>query len=776
MSLNAFLRRLILVGLFLVPAIPLIVASGMFFPFITGKNFVFRVIIEVILAAWVILSVRDGEYRPKKSLILSAFAVFLGVIALADIFGENSYRSFWSNYERMEGLISLLHLFAYFLVAVSVLRAEKLWQRLFFTSFGVNAAIVVFSSLQLYGKLAINQGGVRVDATLGNATYLAAWLLFHIFLIVFYLWRGARYDSSDHIIFPALGAGLGGAVALYSILNPSGVSGWVPFMFYALFLALGSAALVSALAYLWRGRFFLTLLLLADLIILYKTETRGAILGLVGGVLLTLVLLAIGNWRNKTIRTAAVSSLAGLIILIGLFIAFRDARFIKNSSTLSRFASISLNEGTTKSRFTIWHMSWEGFKAHPVLGWGQDNFIVVFGKYYEPSMWSQEPWFDRSHNVFFDWLIAGGALGLLAYLALFGAALRVLWRNGQFSFNERCLLTGLLAAHFGQNLFVFDNLTSYILFFSVLGFISVVGSQSVPVKAPAFSLKGSPDKPDQGPDSPLLLLKDGSSYFAVPLALGLLIFVLYFADGKPVYASRTLINAIRPQNDFAVNLGYLKKVFDLNTFGSGEAREQLIQLAVQLRNKPISAEQKQDLFNLTVREMERQVKMAPTDVRYELYFGSFLNAYGLADEALKHLERARELSPKKQMVLFELGSVYLNKGEFEKALPYFKEAYDEAPEYGEAAIVYATGLIYAGRAEEADAVLTKRFETVFLADNRLLSAYAATHRYDRIIAVLLKDGRRDEAVSILEELIKQNPSFKSQGEALISQIRAGQNP
>ena len=42
MTVNTFLKRLVLVGIFAVPFIPLIVSSGMFFPFITGKNFSFR--------------------------------------------------------------------------------------------------------------------------------------------------------------------------------------------------------------------------------------------------------------------------------------------------------------------------------------------------------------------------------------------------------------------------------------------------------------------------------------------------------------------------------------------------------------------------------------------------------------------------------------------------------------------------------------------------------------------------------------------------------------
>ena len=62
-------------------------------------------------------------------------------------------------------------------------------------------------------------------------------------------------------------------------------------------------------------------------------------------------------------------------------------------------------------------MSWQGVKEHPILGWGQENYIVLFNKYYDPKMYQQEPWFDRSHNVFFDWLVSGGILALLAYLS-----------------------------------------------------------------------------------------------------------------------------------------------------------------------------------------------------------------------------------------------------------------------------------------------------------------------------------------------------------------------
>ena len=779
MSLNTFLRRLILIGVFAVPFIPFIVSSSMFFPFITGKNFAFRIIVGIIFAAWAILAFKDASYRPKKSPVLMAFAFFIGVITLANVFGENPYRSFWSNYERMEGLIAHLHLFAYFLVATSVLTAEKLWHRFFYTSFGVNLAVIVFSFFQLAGKLPINQGGVRVDATFGNTTYLAVYLLFNVFLLAFYLLRTPSSDSgNDRAIFPLIGAGIGSLVVAWSLNAP----------FYAYFLSVIGILIAAFPLFLFfralNGKIFLWFLLLADIFVIYRTETRGAILGLLGGALVSAALITFFNRQNKTVRNWAAGAMAGILILAGVFIAIKDSEFVRQNSTLSRFASISLIEATTKSRFMVWNMSYQGFKENPVLGWGQDNFIVVFGKYYNPGMWGQEPWFDRSHNVFFDWLIAGGALGLLSYLSLFGAAVYMLWRSRNFSIAEKSIFSGLFAGYFFQNLFVFDNLTSYIMFFSVLGLISVLGRNEVPIPQ-----KNSAQTP---------ISSSGAHYLFTPAILAAFVLVFYFANVKPAMASRYLIRALSGhQEGVSKNLEYFKKVFELDTFGSGEAREQLIQTAVRLKTTNAPEELKKEFFVLAGDQMLAQIKKSPADVRYELYLGSFLGSFGAYDEAIKHLSRARELSPKKQQILFELGSVYINKGEPAKGLAYLKEAYDYAPEYEEAASIYAAGLIYARQTAEADALLKETYGTVLVSDDRIIGAYFAKGMYERVISIrkndlekspddqqarlslalaYLQSGEREGAIRELQEVIRRDSSFKEEGEYYISEIRAGRNP
>ena len=193
-------RRIIQCGIFFVPFIPLIVTNSMFFPFITGKAFAFRITVEIIFAAWLLLIMRDATYRPRRSLVAWALAGLVGIMGLATIFGESPLRSFWSNFERMEGYVTLLHLFAYFLVLGSFLKTEQAWKRLFATTVGVSAFIglyVIGETASLFGTYHV---GARLGATFGNPTYLAVYMLFHIFLALWLLYR-ARQEKIMRLVY-----------------------------------------------------------------------------------------------------------------------------------------------------------------------------------------------------------------------------------------------------------------------------------------------------------------------------------------------------------------------------------------------------------------------------------------------------------------------------------------------------------------------------------------------------------------------------------------------
>ncbi len=104
---------------------------------------------------------------------------------IADLSGINPIRSLWSNFERSEGWITIIHLWAYFMVLASVIsyshRVASLFQCLF-----VAAVIVAFWAVLQFFHAASNHGdGTRLDASLGNAEYLAVYMLINAFLALY---------------------------------------------------------------------------------------------------------------------------------------------------------------------------------------------------------------------------------------------------------------------------------------------------------------------------------------------------------------------------------------------------------------------------------------------------------------------------------------------------------------------------------------------------------------------------------------------------------------
>src|SRR5262249_52926761 len=106
MTITTWLRTGLVIGLFCLFVTPLVITNSLFFPFISGKAFFFRILVELLFGAWLVLICLDRNYRPRRSLLALALGALLVVVTLATVFGQNPYHSFWSNSERMEGLIT----------------------------------------------------------------------------------------------------------------------------------------------------------------------------------------------------------------------------------------------------------------------------------------------------------------------------------------------------------------------------------------------------------------------------------------------------------------------------------------------------------------------------------------------------------------------------------------------------------------------------------------------------------------------------------------------
>lgn len=812
MKTNFYLKTAIIGGLFAIPFVPLIISPALFFPFITGKGFAFRILVEAVFALWLILALRDSEYRPRVSHLLTFASLFVGIIFLADILGVAPYKSLWSNFERMEGFVALFHHFMYFLVAGAVLNSERLWSLFFHTSIGVSLFVGFYSILQLLGEIVINQGGVRVDATFGNAAYLAAYLLIHIFVLLFFLSRDRLSRSGDILLSVALGSV---SFLIYYAIHVARLGTSVVQNAGAAMLFIALALLVSSVSVyavsrrsIWYIRFgepaaYITATLFL-LIILVYTATRGAILALMGGALLTAFLVAFCERENKTARRVGIGALAGVVLIIGTFFLLKDTGFVRNHPALVRLASISVEEGTP--RFTIWNIGWQGFLERPILGWGQENFNYLFNTHYHPRMYSQEQWFDRAHNIFFDWLTAGGALGVLSYLSLYGAALWLIWKrdlkrgwltrlmgkihsvsDNSFSITERALLTGLLAAYLFQNIFVFDNIGTYILFFVILAYVHATHSTPLSDKwQKRFSF-------EPGFVNRVL----------APLVVIIFLAGLYVVNIRPIQAGATLIEALRKQQEGDIEGTYeaYQKVFSLNTFADSEAREQIIQTTINVANSPnLDVTTKQKFLTLAKSELEKQLERTPNDARYVLFLGYLLNRTHQSTESIPYLKRAVELSPKKQTMYFELGSAYLSANMADEAYQAFKTAYEFDTRYKEAAMFFAVGSLYTDKQDEAVRALTQTYGTTTVSDDRLVKALFDKSAWNLLMPILesrvasgptneqyrinlaaayLQMNQRQKAINELTTL-RGFPGIDEQSKAMIDQwitdIKAGKTP
>lgn len=755
-TVTTVLKYTAYVGLLAVLFVPLVVDQSMFFLYITGKAYTFRILVEIIFALWLVLILRDRSYIPKRSWILGAAAIFVVIIGIADLAGVEPLRSIWSNYERMEGFVWIAHLFLFLISAAGIIGQgsvedrRKLWAVFAHVSLLVSIIMGVYGLSQLSGK------GLdfRIDAYLGNSTYLGVYALVHFF-IAFYFWMRNAYHI-HHIRSSQ------GAWKVDSIIQLIGY---------------------SALA-------------LFNLYIMYQTGTRGSLVGLVAGLGFIALAIAVLDRTHRAIRNTGIALLAIVIASVVTLGAMKDSDFVKSRPLIARFSALAtfdvkgvfMNEG--RARSLLWGIAYEGFKENPLLGWGQDNFGYVFSKHYNPEMYGQETWFDRTHNVIFDWLISAGLLGLLSYLSLFAAVLFVLWKkmeSGGFELYEKAVLTGLLVAYFVHNLFVFDNLSSYIFFFSLLAFVHTIVGEKPLIMSRWSSGQGA------------VLDIEVVNYVATPIILIALGFGIYFINIPGIKANTRLIEALTDCNykEYALADASFRDVLAYGAYeGLAQTREQFVFCASAVHRDPaVSADVKDGWMKNAQKLIDEQVKITPDDSRPFFIAGTFFSGIGRYDLAQPYLERAAVLSPGKQHALTLLALVYLNTKQEEKGVEILASMHQALPGNVELAAGYASALVYTGKADMAEAMFGAT--STVMTDDQVIQVYEGKKMYSKVIeayrvraartpddvrtaiapAVLyLKYGDRSASIRELKVLQTRFPSYTKDLQQLIDVINTGKNP
>ena len=433
MSTKFALRAINFLLLLMVVLVPLVFARHAMYIFIIPKTAIFQALAEVIIFLYIALALVHKEFRPKFTPLTITLFSFLGILTLTSFLGKDIWISLWSIPDRTIGLVALWH-FGLLYLALASLRSEIKWRWIWFASLATSAIVSIIGILGLdivsFKTFLALSNNPRPGSTFGNPTFLAGYLIFHLF------------------------------IGAYLFLKEKNWFKW-------------GVALV----------------LLLDLGALVRTQTRGDLLGLLAGVFLLFVLLACDKMRPFDFKRSVLRNPALILVIIILafgaaFLTTRNDQVWQRVPGLARFSDAELKAGDYQNRLYAWQAAYKSFLEKPVFGWGWENFNLAFQGHYDPRLLSNtfdETYWDKPHNIFIEYAVTGGALTLISFLALLGVFGYEIYHLKDKAL--KYLFLGALLAYAVRNFFIFDTIGTYLLFYLVAAqtdFLS--GGEGKPLK------------------------------------------------------------------------------------------------------------------------------------------------------------------------------------------------------------------------------------------------------------------------------------------------------
>ena len=385
----------------------LVIVAPLFFNVYSHRSFepdkiaLMRPLALVMALAWAIKMLETRSWKLKANpqspisniqYLVSRPPLILLTLLLATVYILTTITSIaprlslWGSYHRMQGAYTILSYIVIFLVILHTLRNQKQLHRLITVVLLTSLPISLYGIMQHYGldPIAWTNVGARVTvraiSTMGNPIFVAAYLIMVVPLTVGRLMQ----------LFSVIGRGKR-AVSLYVL------SGCYVF------------------------------LLAIQLLCILFTQSRGPLLGLMGGAFFFFLLLAASR-GNKGLALATL----GIAVILGLFLitlSLPDSPFesIRQMPYLGRLSGmLDLESRTARQRILVWEGAVNLITAdqkRALTGYGPETMIVALNPYVPLGLVSLKPneAFDRAHNETLDVLATTGFVGLAAYILLFSS-------------------------------------------------------------------------------------------------------------------------------------------------------------------------------------------------------------------------------------------------------------------------------------------------------------------------------------------------------------------
>ena len=428
-------------------------------------------------------------------------------------------------------------------------------------------------------------------------------------------------------------------------------------------------------------RAFWVAVILLDLLMLYQSGTRGAVVGLAAG-LGTFVVCYILWGKLRPVRVASMALAAAGVVLVAAFLLVRDTAAFESvaesSLTLRRLASLGPDDRSVRSRWTSTQMGLQGFADRPVLGWGPENYTVAYDRRLteQGAVDSSLLTFDQAHNRVIEEMVTTGALGLAAYLAVWLVMAWILARRIRELPPDAQLFAMLigsaLVGYFVQNLLLFDTPGTVLQLHLLMGFVLYL--ESTPPEA-AFD-PGHTHEHGAG-SGPGVLERLGGLEAPVKAGAAVvggaaMLVLVYFAVVGPLSGSREARDALAENRSGAERLRSLQASIDAAPWLVVYPLRFTL-TGLNLKWDDLSAQERQATFQVAMGEGEAALTREPREWRLRLALARLYQRASPDDTATlalarEHTARASEAAPGRIEVL-ELRAVqHFHEGDVEAAL------------------------------------------------------------------------------------------------------------
>jgi len=597
----------------------------------------------LITFSWGAKSISKRKFIFRRTILDIPLVIFLVVQLLSTLVSIDIRTSIFGYYSRFNGgFLSLLSFSLLYWAYVSNIDSKKALNSI--KTLILSALLVcIYGILEHFGidkELWVQDVSERVFSTLGQPNWLAAWIVAIIPLVYVFILK----VKNNKIFF-----GIVSTIIFLTLLYTKSRSG---------FLGFGVSSLVF-----WLGLHFLKLKDKSNKS--NKSENKKIFIIFIVINILFLII----NLLVKTPWTPDFSKILN--------------KNNSNQQSLTQPIQVgtALESGGTESG-TIRKLVWQGainiWKAYPILGSGVETFAFSFYQYRPKEHNLVSEWdflYNKAHNEYLNFLATTGTLGFLSYISLITfiilTFIKSIKKDKENKLFHLALLSGFLSILI-TNFFGFSVAAINLQFFLY----------------PAISISLAKKEEENYDNNKIRSSQKLSMFLLGAVTLFLLNSVVRYWLADLNFAKARRLNNAGISTNARENLLKAVKYSSKEAIFWSELSENSADISLVLKEKN-DKENSNKLVESAIKEVKTAEKLSPNNLSVlrqivTTYIKLSQIDINFLSYAKDYLEKSIKLSPNDAKLYFNLGLIYANSTDTQKAIEtlekavYLKENYKKA--------------------------------------------------------------------------------------------------